>query len=35
VVVHHKTVGFLGCLTKPRPEAQQAETGSGCANVDG
>jgi hypothetical protein len=27
--VHHKTVGFLGCSTKPRPEARRVETGSG------
>jgi hypothetical protein len=28
-VVHHKTVELLGCVTKPRPEARRAETGSG------
>jgi hypothetical protein len=31
VEVHHKTVGLLGWATKPRPEAQRVETGSGCA----
>jgi hypothetical protein len=29
VVVHHKTVGFLGCATKSRPQARWAETASG------
>jgi hypothetical protein len=29
--VHHKTVGFLSCSTKPRLETRQAETRSGRA----
>jgi hypothetical protein len=28
-VVHYKTVGFLGCSTKPRLKARRAEMGSG------
>jgi hypothetical protein len=31
VAVHHKTVGFIGCATKSRPEARWVETGSGHA----
>jgi hypothetical protein len=29
--VHHKTIGLLGRVTKQRPEARRAETGSGHA----